>query len=259
MGRKRKKGSHLPERMYDHKGTYYLVEHDGKWVNLGKKLPTALAEYHKLVQSDNTIDNMGDLIDRYMVEVSPTKRESTYKSEMAAAKFLRAAFHEIRPTDVTPQAIYQYMDFRSKTAPVRVNREIALLSHMFKKAIRWGTAKSNPCHDVERNPEQPRDRYVTDNELLTFQDVIPKWLALYLDLKLLTGLRQTDLLQLRFDAFNEDGLLVKISKTKRSTKKQLLIEWTDELRQTVEAIRGLPGKIKSLYVFSTRKASTIHS
>jgi integrase len=44
-----------------------------------------------------------------------------------------------------------------------------------------------------------------------------------------------------------------MSKTQRSTNKQLLIEWTGELRKTVEAIKGLEGKIKSLYLFSTRK------
>ena len=45
MGRKRKKGPHLPERMYHHRGTYYLVEHRGKLIDLSKKLPTALAEW----------------------------------------------------------------------------------------------------------------------------------------------------------------------------------------------------------------------
>lgn len=241
MGRKRKTGSHLPERMYLHKGTYYLVDKDNKWTNLGKTLPKALAEYHKLVSFEHSINSMGDLIDRYMREVSPTKSEASYKSEISAAKFLRAAFHEIPPNTLNAQVIYQYIDYRSQTAPVRVNREIALLSHMFKKAIRWGVVESNPCHDVERNPEKPRERYVKDDELLAFQQYIPKWLSLYLDLKMLTGLRQTDLLNLRFDHFTDEGLLVRMSKTERRSNKQLLIEWTDDLKKTYKAIQGLPG------------------
>lgn len=128
MGRKRKGSTHLPERMYLHKGTYYLVNKDSKWLNLGKSLTSAIAEYHRLVPSQSSIKTMGELIDRYMIEVSPTKAESTYKGEIQEAKLLRAAFGEMYPEDITPVVIYEYMDFRSQTAPVRVNREVALLS-----------------------------------------------------------------------------------------------------------------------------------
>ena len=172
-----------PERMYLHKGTYYLVNKDSKWLNLGKSLTSAIAEYHRLVPSQTSIKTMGELIDRYMIEISPTKAESTYKGEIQEAKLLRAAFGEMYPRDVTPVVIYEYMDFRSQTAPVRVNREVALLSHMFKKAMRWGLVESNPCRDVERNPERPRHRYVTNDELLAFKSIVPEWLSLYIDLK----------------------------------------------------------------------------
>ena len=253
MGRKIKSSTHLPERMYLHKGTYYLVNKDSKWLNLGKSLTSAIAEYHRLVPSQTSIKTMGELIDRYMIEISPTKAESTYKGEIQEAKLLRAAFGEMYPKDVTPVVIYEYMDFRSQTAPVRVNREVALLSHMFKKAMRWGLVESNPCRDVERNPERPRHRYVTDDELLAFKSIVPEWLSLYIDLKSLTGLRQTDMLSLRFDSFIEDGLLTGMSKTEKRTGKKYLFEWSDQLRATLDKIQQLPGKVKSLYLFSNRK------
>ena len=46
---------------------------------------------------------------------------------------------------VTPQHIAQYRDRRGVKAPVRANREIALLSHIWNMAREWGyTAKENP-------------------------------------------------------------------------------------------------------------------
>ncbi|AWL10816.1 hypothetical protein HMF8227_00309 [Saliniradius amylolyticus] len=253
MGRKRKSGGHLPERMYHHKGTYYLVDKDNKWTNLGKSLPKAMAKYHKLVPSQRAIRTMGELIDRYMVEVSPNNAPTTYKSEIAAAKLLRAAFNEMDPRDVTPVTIYEYIDYRSQTAPVRVNREISLLSSIFTKGIRWGALEANPCRDVKKNPERPRQRYVSDEELAAFKSFIPQWLSLYIDLKCLTGLRQTDMLALRFDSFIEEGLLTGMSKTEKRTGKKFLFEWSDQFKATVDKIRGQSGKVKSLYLFSTRQ------
>lgn len=52
--------------------------------------------------------------------------------------------------------------------PVAANRCLALLSHMFTMARRWGTLPRgvvNPCTDVERFPERQRDRYLTPDEL----------------------------------------------------------------------------------------------
>ena len=51
MGRKRKHDNHLPQRLYQHRGTYYFVDKTGKGYNLAKDLVLAMAEYGKLVGS----------------------------------------------------------------------------------------------------------------------------------------------------------------------------------------------------------------
>ena len=65
-------------------------------------------------------------------------------------------------------------------------------------------------------------------------------MQLYVRLKLLTGLRQVDLLSLTVRNITEEGLLVNLSKTKYSSKKELLFEWTPALKVVVDAIRSLP-------------------
>lgn len=113
---------------------------------------------------------LGDIMDRYMREVAPHKAPSTYRKNIGEVRNLPYA---PRRCDTTPPDIYAYMDARK--APVRANREKALLSHVFQYAIRWGVAKDNPCRRVSRNPEKPRNRYVSDDELELFLSVCSRF------------------------------------------------------------------------------------
>jgi hypothetical protein len=47
---------------------------------------------------------------------------------------------------------------------VRSNREKALLSHCFTKAMVQGWVDANPCRGVHRNRERPRERMIDDTE-----------------------------------------------------------------------------------------------
>lgn len=57
----------------------------------------------------------------------------------------------IRPTDIN-----RYLRVERKDAPVRANREAALLSNLFNLAVSRGDLDLNPCKQVRRNKEQPR-------------------------------------------------------------------------------------------------------
>lgn len=67
----------------------------------------------------------------------------------------------------TPQNVRQYLRYRSKTAPVRANREKALISSIWNFARQSGyTALANPCSGIKGNKETGRDVYVEDDLLL---------------------------------------------------------------------------------------------
>lgn len=57
----------------------------------------------------------------------------------------------IRPTDIN-----RYLRVERASAPVRANREAALLSNLFNLGIERGDLDTNPCKQVRRNKEQPR-------------------------------------------------------------------------------------------------------
>ena len=192
---------------------------------------------------------MSEVIDRYLREIAPLKAERTYKDNLIQGKYLRAAFGKLRPARVTPQLVYKYLDERGKSSKVQANREIALLSHICKKAIRWGFASTNPCTGVERFKETPRTRYITDEEFAAFKEFAGPDVAAYMDFKLLTGLRKGDIFRIRLGDLKDDGIHINISKT----KKTLIIEWTPALEEAVAAIKSLKRPITSLHLFCTRR------
>ncbi|RQR78382.1 hypothetical protein DIE11_17955 [Burkholderia sp. Bp9012] len=59
-------------------------------------------------------------------------------------------------TDIDATHVSRYLRIERAAAPVRANREVALLSNLIGLAIDRGEAKHNPCREVRRNEEQPR-------------------------------------------------------------------------------------------------------
>lgn len=248
MGRQRESDNHLPPKVYLRSGTYYFVDAESKWINLGSLYSQAMVKYAQLVERVHNVITVSNLIDRYLIEIAPQKAVATYKGNLSQAKFLRAGLGDIRVEELKARHVYQYMDVRGQRGKTQANREAALLSHMMKWAIRWGLVESNPCRDVMKFKEKPRDRYIEDWEYYAFREFAGSLIAAYMDFKLLTGLRKSDILQLRRDALKDDGIHITISKTKQ----KIIIAWTDYLREAVRSIEALPRPITSIFLFATR-------
>lgn len=255
---RRKTNLHLPPRMYLYRGkrktTYYTITADNERINLGHDLTEAKRKLLEIEEGRPVAGTIGELIVRYMAEVSPKKAPRTHKDEIASAKLLADVFGKMNPSDLRPVHVAKYLDMRGKTAPVRANREKSLLSHMFSMAMRWGIVDSNPCRGVARNTETPRDRFVTDTELADFckyseeQGETGKLLAETARLAYLTGQRRGDLLKLRLDQLTDDGILI----TQAKTRARVLIEWTPLLRQCVSNLRALPRPVSGMFLICNR-------
>lgn len=248
MGRKRKHRLDLPERVYFNHGAYFFAAKSGEWIRLGKEWNLeAKARYAKF-SSVQVEGKMSAIMARYMEEIAPTKAPRTFKNNEREIEPLKTAFGHMEPQEITPTFIYQYMDARP---PIAGNREVALLSSVFKFAIRKGLASENPCRYVSRNPEKPRDRHVEDHEFATVYGVASASTQCTMDLARQVGLRLSDILKLNErEHIKEDGILIRTSKT----GKKLLFLWTTELRQTVERCRSLQDtqNVRSIYLISNR-------
>lgn len=255
MGRPRKTNPDLPSRVYLKNGAYYYVDYQSKWHRLapgGDKTALYKALSHLLGGEQSS--GMAAMFDRYEVEVLPTKAVKTQKDQKAQLKTLRKVFGNMHPKQILPVHIAKYLDRRS--AKSMANREIALLSHVFRKIIRWGEAVSNPCSDVERNKETPRTRYVTDAEFGAVYALAPPLLRVLMDLAYLTGQRQADLLKIRVEDLRDDGIYFRQNKT----GVQIVVVWSDDLRAVVAQAQALQTDAETIrYVVAAKNGQLYKS
>ena len=246
---RRKSNLHLPPRMYQKHGAYYYVTKSNKWIRLSDNLAQAKAKWIELEGEVPQTDTVAALIERYLQEVAPKKAPRTYRDNLTEAKTLLAVFGSMRPGDVRPMHVAQYLDVRGKKAPVRANREKSLLSHVFSMAMRWGVVDSNPCRGVARNTEKGRDRYINDAEFMAVKQIAGDFIATVMDFAYLTALRKGDIFALRLEQITAEGIYIKQGKT---GMKQIF-EWTPTLREVIARARALPRPIRGLYLFCTRR------
>lgn len=243
---------------FNHGAFYYVVppgqraRFDGKsWYRLGATEAEAYQKWSELLGGyERNYRTMTKLFDRYMAEVAPSKAPSTYKTNQIQIKKLRAYFGKMSPSGVKPVHIYQFMDLRSKT-PVAANREVSLLSHVFTKAIRWGAVEANPCinKQVVKNTEKPRDRYITDDEFsLFYEKFAGDFLQAYMKVKYLIGQRKSDVLRIKLNDINKEGIRIRTGKTSQP----ILITSTPELTDAINQAKQITRKVGTLYLFATR-------
>jgi integrase len=108
-------------------------------------------------------------LDRYLNEVTPTKKATTQKAELNKSNRLRDAFGGYSLAAVTPDLVADYRDKRIAEGKSNntVRLELALLSHLFTTAIReWRVGLAyNPVANIRKpSPGEGRDRRLTTEE-----------------------------------------------------------------------------------------------
>ena len=239
-------------------GFYYNGRDDnGKRVEipLGTDLNEAKRKWAELECKPAPVETglMRVIFDRYTRDIIPTKAPKTQKDNEGCMKMLRKVFDNAPINAITPQHIAQYRDERGAAAPVRANREIALLSHVWNLAREWGyTAKENPVKGVRKNKEKPRDFYADD----------AVWKAVYaaacvelqdaMDLNYLTGQRPADVLKMRLADIKDGAIEVQQNKTKKKLRILLDDNGTrTELGKVIDRIKGRERKVASLFLIAT--------
>lgn len=204
------------------------------WITLDSDKREALKKYAELVGNLSAETGMSKLFNRYAAEVIPSKAPRTQKDNTKELKKLRSVFGEMHPSELSTMHCQQYLDVRGRSSKTQANHEIALLSHIFRKAMQWGVVDRNPVKGVEKHKAIARDRYVEDWELDEFLSVSTPFILAWVEVKLMTGLRQGDMLAMPLNALRDDGIHFKSRKTGRKG----FIPWTPELKAAVNALKA---------------------
>lgn len=230
---------------------------DGKRIEipLGRDLIQAKRKWAELecreVPSETGL--MKFIFDRYERDIIPLKARSTQRDNRGSLVNLRKVFDAVSVDTITPQYVAQYRDRRGATAPVRANREISLLSHIWGMAREWGaTVKENPVAGVKKKKERPRDFYVDDEVWSAVYKVACVELQDAMDLSYLTGQRPADVLKMKFSDLRDEALAVKQNKTEKKLRILLNDNGTrTEFGKLVDRIKARERKVVSLHLIAT--------
>jgi integrase len=152
---------------------------------------------------------LGDLIRRYLVEVTPTKR-SAESEQLRLTKLSKAAFCDLPLSDLTASPVAAYRDRRaSEVKPGTIARELGLLHNIIEIARRdWGVGMpSNIIAQVRRLPvRNARDRRLRRGEMerltVALDRTRNKLIRPAILFAIETALRRSELLNLAWNAID---------------------------------------------------------
>ena len=175
------------------------------------------------------------------------------------AKYLLRRSYTPKPRR-DPEDPTKLIEQKPRRAPIRANREVAMLSSAYSWAMGQDDYEilENPCYGVRRNTESPSDRCPERWELEAAKEKAPPLWALIFDLAYKIGQRGGDVRLLKKMQLQPDGVYVTQSKTGET----LIIEWDDELYDIVLRLQAWSddilkenryrGSMESPYLIVTR-------
>ncbi|MGE3230273.1 MAG: tyrosine-type recombinase/integrase [Hyphomicrobium sp.] len=213
------------------------------------------------IEAERAAPTIEDLCERYLEEHAPKKRSGKDDEAMIQNDILPALKHH-KVADVTFADVNQlHLNItngkgriakgkgdkrkkfsRTRKAPVRANRVVALLSKMFSLAIRWGWRPDNPAKGIERNPESKRHRFLSGEELGRLLEALAGYTdqeaANIVRLLLLSGARTGEVKMMRWADLNlREGTWTKPgSATKQDTLHHVPL--SAPARQLLAGLRG---------------------
>ncbi|MDD2660199.1 MAG: site-specific integrase [Methylococcales bacterium] len=182
----------------------------------GRHFKTAEAKKH----------TVSDMLTRYYSEVLPNYNEKEQKERKGKLKWWQQAIGHCSLADVTPAAINEHKCKMTQSAAT-VDKYLKNLSHTFTVAVHdWGWLEDNPVKKV-KSPKLPRGRvrFLDDDErqrfLTSCQQSSNEWLYLCAILALSTGMRQGELMKLKWQDVNLRDCFIILHETKNGERRRV--------------------------------------
>lgn len=184
----------------------------------GRHFKTAEAKKH----------TFADMVDRYIKAQLPSYNEKEQAERKSKLLWWKDKLGVYLLSDITPPLIVECRDSLGEIrSPATVVRYMAALSHAFTIAVNeWQWLHENPAKKVKK-PTEPdgRVRFLDDDErqrlLFACKESSSDWLYMCVILALSSGMRQAELMGLKWQDVNlKDGFLI-LHKTKNGTKRRV--------------------------------------
>ena len=186
-------------------------------------------EERELLFSEIRPLSFGEFTEEYLRHVKSHKSSSWHSKQ---ANYIHSTIlpffgSDTLTTEITSRKIEQYAEMRrEKVKGTTVNKELACIRHMMKKAEEWGHLPASPARKVKDLPDdgQIRERFLTpeEYELLLSQATVKSFrpwtlpserfedLAEFIMLDCNTGLRVSEVLTLEFSDVDWDRGILRV-------------------------------------------------
>ena len=162
-----------------------------------------------------------------------TKKDYLAAAEKICSKPVGSkTFGESRLNRVTKRTIRDYLD--TYPHPVAANRHIAVLKSAWSWCEERHDIPENPCKSVKLNREEPRQRYVSDDDYETVLRMAPPPIQQMMELAYLLRGRLSEVLNIRVEDIHDDYL--EFNRLKGSEGE--LCTLSDRLRAALSDVRG---------------------
>lgn len=188
-----------------------------------------------------------DFANTYMETHAKPNKKSWFKGDYFYLKNLIPYFGEKYLYEITPVMIEKYKIMRNeKVSVASVNRELACLKCMFNKAIDWDVIGTNPVVKVKFFKENnARLRFLEKDEISKLLSNCSPELQAIVQLALNTGMRKSEIQNLKWSNVNLDQGFIVLETTKNGEKRVV------QINRIVKQVLGSIQKQKdSVYVFS---------
>ncbi len=165
-------------------------------------------------------------LDEYL-EWAGTNRPKSAADKKSIIKGLKSHFSDRKLDELVAFHVEGYKSKRVKggAAPGTVNRGIAVLKHFYRLSAEWGwvsKAHADTICAVKKLVEPPgRVRYLTPGELTELFAALPETIAPIVEAALLSGMRLSEVVELRKDAVDFGNRQITIMRTKNNKVKVL--------------------------------------
>lgn len=249
---------------------WFTITHNGKRMQAStgtanKKLAErihakALSDVYegKWFQNEARRRTFEELKERYMAEYAiPNKAPGTVEKDRYSFKRLSEVFSGCSLAEITPQRIADYKRHRREAgaSTSTLARELEVLRASLNLALReWEWIETSPFWKVKIDqPKGHRERWITREEEEALLDASPVWLRDIIIFALNTGMRQGEILSLRWPQADLKRGTVTLLVTKNRTKR------TIPLNQAALGVLGAYSKVRHIsgYVFTSSTGTKI--
>lgn len=244
-----------------------------KWI---QDTESAIREGRHFKTAEAKKHTFADLVSRYVKDVLPQYNQRERKERKAKLEWWSDEIGVYLLSDVTPALLVESRDRLSASkSPATVVRYLAALSHAFTVATNeWQWLHENPVKKVKK-PKEPRGRvrFLDDAErerlLNACQESKNTLLYLCVILGLSTGMRQSELMNLKWSDVNlKDGFII-LHETKNGERRRVPLagHGLELLREHAKVRRldtdllfpsshhsGKPNNLRSAFLYALERA-----